>query len=67
MTCFTTVKPHCRAGREGNPVSLLFLVRDTLRAAGLDDRVEEFLRRAEQCACRRDIVTLAKEYVCLKP
>lgn len=49
--------------REANPASILFLVRDTLRAAGLTERATDFLRRAEACRGRDDVLELATEYV----
>lgn len=43
--------------------SIPFRVRDTLREAGLDAKVDEFLKLAIACRSRAEIVRLAMEYV----
>ena len=42
---------------------ILFRVRDTLREAGRDGQVDEFLKRAATCHSRSEMVQLTREYV----
>ena len=42
---------------------VLFRVLEVLEAAGCEDQVDLFLKRAEACPCREDLLRLAREYV----
>jgi hypothetical protein len=42
---------------------ILSRVSDALKAAGRDDQVDGFLKRAETCPCREELVRLARKYV----
>ncbi len=42
---------------------ILSRVLDVLEAAGRVDQVDLFLKRAEACPCREELVRLAREYV----
>ncbi len=58
------MKPPCKLrGAEDTTFSILFRVRDTLTEAGLEDQVDEFLRRAVACRSCDEMVQLAMEYV----
>lgn len=57
-------KPSCDLRCiDGSIFSILFRVGDTLRAAGLDDNLNEFLARAVTCCSCGEMIQLAKEYV----
>ena len=57
-------KPPCKLSTgEAVAFSILFRVRDVLRAAGRDDLVDDFLDRAAACGCCQEIAPLANEYV----
>ncbi len=49
-------------GEQVPTLSLLFRVRDALRAAGRDAELEEFLSRSAHCRNREDLKRLADEY-----
>jgi hypothetical protein len=57
-------KPSCRLRTTGGgEFSMIYRIRDALRDAGLDDRAEEFLERAQRCGSCTELLTLAREYV----
>lgn len=60
-------KPPCRlrTTAEGD-FSMLYRIRDALKDAGLDDRADDFLERAQLCRSWTDLLTLAREYVAVE-
>jgi hypothetical protein len=45
---------------------MLYRIRDALKDAGLDDRADDFLERAQLCRSWTDLLTLAREYVAVE-
>ena len=63
MIARCTEKPRCTLPREASVFSLLFRVRDALRAVGQIEEILEFLKRAEHCRTSDDVIRLAADYV----
>ena len=59
-----STKPPCELREEHDMMLfILFRVPDALKAAGRQDQVAEFLKRAEACFCCEEMVRLARERV----
>jgi hypothetical protein len=57
-------KPDCRlVGTDGNVYAIISRVRRTLRNAGLEDRADEFVKRASASKSYDDVLCLCFEYV----
>jgi hypothetical protein len=59
-------KPVCKLDKAENLYSVLFRVRDALKAAGREREACEFLRRAQRCRCHGDLYTIVAEYVVIE-